>query len=173
MKKVILPILLMLIGIGGGVGAGLMLMGDPEEELAMDMENPCGDVGHTMTEEMAHEPDPEPIPLEDREYARMNNQFVVPVVKDDRVNALMVMSLSIEVAAGGQEAVFSHEPRLRDAFLQVMFDHANIGGFNGAFTSSANMRILREGLKAAADEVMMGHISDVLIVEIVRQDVTN
>lgn len=35
------------------------------------------------------------------------------------------------------------------------------------------MRILREGLKAAADEVMMGHISDVLIVEIVRQDVTN
>lgn len=112
MKKVILPILLMLIGIGGGVGAGLMLMGDPEEELAMDMENPCGDVGHTMTEEMAHEPDPEPIPLEDREYARMNNQFVVPVVKDDRVNALMVMSLSIEVAAGGQEAVFSHEPRL-------------------------------------------------------------
>ncbi|MEN8917572.1 MAG: flagellar basal body-associated protein FliL, partial [Octadecabacter sp.] len=78
-----------------------------------------------------------------------------------------------EVEAGGQEAVFSHEPRLRDAFLQVMFDHANIGGFNGVFTASSNMRILREALQDAADQVMRGHITDVLIVDIVRQDVTN
>ncbi|AKS47799.1 hypothetical protein SAMN05444287_2544 [Octadecabacter temperatus] len=170
MKKLILPIILMLVGVGGGVGAGLALMPEPEEELAA---NACvdGDDSEIMLEHS--EPDPEPVSLETREYARMNNQFVVPVVVNDRVTALMVMSLSIEVEAGGQEAVFSHEPRLRDAFLQVMFDHANIGGFNGAFTASSNMRILREALQASADEVMRGHITDVLIVDIVRQDVTN
>jgi len=118
MKKLILPLVLLILGVGGGVGAGLALKSPPEE---MDMltENPCGD------------------------------------------------------ATGGREAVFSHEPRLRDAFLQVMFDHANIGGFNGAFTSTANMRLLREALQEAADRIMNGHISDVLIVDIVRQDVTN
>ncbi len=170
MKKLILPIILMLVGVGGGVGAGLALMPAPEEEIIADT---CldDDQGDVLPEHS--EPIPEPVSLETREYARMNNQFVVPVVANDRVAALMVMSLSIEVEAGGQEAVFSHEPRLRDAFLQVMFDHANIGGFNGVFTASSNMRILREALQDAADQVMRGHITDVLIVDIVRQDVTN
>lgn len=170
MKKLILPIILMLVGIGGGVGAGLTLMPEPEEEIVADM---CVDSEGVDAEPMQSESESEPVSLDSREYARMNNQFVVPVVLNDRVSALMVMSLSIEVEAGGQEAVFSHEPRLRDAFLQVMFDHANIGGFNGAFTASSNMRILREALQDAADQVMRGHITDVLIVDIVRQDVTN
>lgn len=172
MKKIILPLILMLVGIGGGVGAGLFLM--PEPELAEDMAaNPCGDVGHSAEAEMPKPAADEPVALDSREYARMNNQFVVPVVVNERVSSLIVMSLSVEVEVGGQEAVFSHEPRLRDAFLQVMFDHANMGGFNGAFTASSNMRLLREALKDAADNVMLGHISDVLIVDIVRQDVTN
>lgn len=169
MMKLIVPLILMLLGIGGGVGAGLALMPDLEEEMAA---NPCGD-GNAVEMAVEEEPSLEPVPLDSREYARMNNQFVVPVVTNDRVTALMVMSLSIEVETGGQEAVFSHEPRLRDAFLQVMFDHANIGGFSGAFTSTSNMRLLRDGLQEAADKVMRGHITDVLIVDIVRQDVTN
>jgi hypothetical protein len=171
MKKLILPLILMLVGIGGGVGAGLFLTAPAEETLIA--ENPCGDM-YADTEMMADvEPTAQPVTLESREYARMNNQFVVPVVMNERVSSLVVMSLSIEVDVGGQEAVFSHEPRLRDAFLQVMFDHANMGGFNGAFTASSNMRLLREALQTAADRVMLGHISDVLIVDIVRQDVTN
>lgn len=169
--KLIVPLILLLIGIGGGVGAGLFLTAPPEEE--MIAENPCGD-GHAVSETMAEaEPSADPVPLEDREYARMNNQFVVPVVINERIASLIVMSLSIEVETGGQEAVFAQEPKLRDTFLQAMFDHANMGGFNGAFTASSNMRILREALKDAADDVMLGHITDVLITDIVRQDVTN
>ncbi|MCF2871604.1 flagellar basal body-associated FliL family protein [Octadecabacter sp. G9-8] len=171
MKKIVLPLILLLIGVGGGVGAGLMLTAAPEEETMA--ENPCGD-GHAVADAMdKDDQNVQPVSLDEREYARMNNQFVVPVVMNERVAALIVMSLSIEVEVGGQEAVFTHEPRLRDAFLQVMFDHANMGGFNGAFTSSSNMRLLREALKDAANRTMRGHITDVLIIDIVRQDVTN
>jgi len=169
MKKLIVPLVLLILGLGGGVGAGLAFKPAPKED-DMVVENPCGDGEHAAEAAMVEN---DPVPLQQREYARMNNQFVVPVVNNNRVTALMVMSLSIEVETGGLEAVFSHEPRLRDAFLQVMFDHANMGGFDGAFTSSPNMRLLREALQDAADRVMNGHISDVLIVEIVRQDVTN
>lgn len=169
MKKLILPIILMLVGIGGGVGAGLVLTPAPEDEMAA---NPCGDVEGVHLASAEDHSTPDPVPLDSREYARMNNQFVVPIVVNDRVTALMVMSLSIEVEAGGKEAVFAHEPRLRDAFLQVMFDHANMGGFDGAFTASSNMRLLREALQTAADRTMEGHITDVLIIEIVRQDVS-
>lgn len=170
MKKLILPLMLLIVGVGGGVGAGLALMPEPEPEMAA---NSCSDsnAAENMTE--IEDRSAEPVPLDSREYAKMNNQFVVPVVMNDRVTALIVMSLSIEVETGGQEAVFSLEPRLRDAFLQVMFDHANIGGFNGAFTATANMRLLREALQDAADQVMRGHITDVLITDIVRQDITN
>ena len=171
MKKLILPLILLLLGVGGGVGAGLMLTTPPEED--MIAENPCGDMTGSSEVMAATQPALAPVSLDTREYARMNNQFVVPVVINERVASLIVMSLSIEVETGGQEAVFSHEPKLRDAFLQVMFNHANMGGFNGAFTASSNMRLLREALKDAAEEVMRGHITDVLIVDIVRQDITN
>ena len=170
MKKLLLPLILLILGVGGGVGTRLFLT--PAEEQMV--ENPCGDIDHATGEMAARDEEVvKPVSLDSREYARMNNQFVVPVVVNEKVSSLIVISLSIEVDTGGKEAVFSHEPRLRDAFLQVMFDHANMGGFNGAFTATSNMRLLREALKQAADDVMLGHISDVLIVDIVRQDVTN
>ena len=173
MKKLILPLILLMVGVGGGVGAGLALMPEPEMEMHDTALGPCGDIPADSDIVDGHTPAVMPVPLDDREYARMNDQFVIPIVTNELVSGLMVMSLSIEVSAGGKDNVFAHEPRLRDAFLQVMFDHANMGGFNGAFTASSNMRLLRDGLKDAADRVMLGHITDVLIVDIVRQDITN
>lgn len=166
MKSFILPIILALLGTGGGVGVALFLKTGTQPTINADACAPTEQPAEIEQVQI-------PIPLEEREYARMNNQFVVPVVSDDRMQSLMVLSLSIEVQTGGQDAVFAHEPRLRDAFLQVMFDHANRGGFNGAFTASSNMRVLRNALQSAADDIMPGHISDVLVIEMVRQDVGN
>ena len=92
------------------------------------------------------------------------------VVSDGRVEALVVMSLNIEVVVGGQSAIFSAEPKLRDGFLQVMFDHANIGGFSGNFTAGTNMRALRNELLRVAKEISGDIVTDVLIIDIVRQD---
>ena len=64
------------------------------------------------------------------EYVKLSNQFVVPVVKGKTVVSLVVLSLSLEVPEGQKDAVFRREPKLRDSFLQVLFDHANIGGFD-------------------------------------------
>ncbi len=100
----------------------------------------------------------------------MNNQFVVPVVKDGRVASMIVLSLSLEVAAGNTEAVYQREPKLRDAFLRVLFDHANVGGFSGSFTDGANLLVLRTNLKEAAALVLGPVVSDVLITDIARQD---
>lgn len=173
MKKILLPLILLLVGIGGGVGAGLFLVQPAEDEHLV--ENPCGDLHEaddTHAEETTdHAEAAEPGSVEGREYARLNNQFVVPVVHDGKVSSLVVLSLSLEVETGTKENVFTHEPRLRDLFLQVLFDHANMGGFDGAFTASSNMRILRDALRHTAITNVGGGISDVLIIDIVRQDV--
>lgn len=159
----LLPLLLVLIGIGGGAGAGLMLRPAPE---SMAMDNPCGEVPHAEAKpkEMA-----EVLP-EDREYVKLNNQFVVPVVGAGRVEALVVMSLSVEVTLGTREAVFSREPKLRDVFLQQLFDYANQGGFTGVFTQSNTLDVLRNMLTEAGQDVLGAQLLDVLITDIARQD---
>ncbi len=186
MKRFLLPLVLLLVGIGGGVAAGFMVTPskDGQEDMATGCE-PTGESGDPASL-AEHEEDLLPasagdhhvaIDAEDHglgsgfEYVRLNNQFVVPIVESSSVTALVLLSISVEVPAGEQEAVLVVEPKLRDVFLQVLFDHANIGGFEGVFTASTNMRTLRNALLRAAQDALGPKISDVLIVDIVRQDV--
>jgi hypothetical protein len=100
----------------------------------------------------------------------MTNQFVVPLINGGKVTSMIILSLSIEVKAGETADAYTKEPKLRDAFLQVMFDHANAGGFDGPFTDSANMIALRKALLEAAQQILGEKALDVLITDIVRQD---
>lgn len=175
----ILPILLAVIGLGAGVGAGIALRPDPAE-VAM-LENPCGDIAHADAhgegedhgdKEMAkEEPDEKEEDPSAYDYVKLNNQFVVPIVDDSRVGSLVVLSLSLEITLGQSEAVYRVEPKIRDVFLQVLFDHANAGGFSGSFTKTTRMEDLRTALREAAIGTLGDIVSDVLIVDVVRQDV--
>jgi flagellar FliL protein len=157
----LLPILLALLGTGAGIGAGLLLKPEPAAQ-----EDPEKEAETVKTEEKVEEEEASGT----REYVKLNNQFVVPVVGPERVNALVVLSLSIEVDSGQSQIVYSQEPKLRDVFLQVLFDHANIGGFDGSFTKASRMDILRNALREAAKSVLGQEVKDVLITEIARQD---
>jgi flagellar protein FliL len=184
MKKLLLPLILMIVGTGSGVGAALFLF-PPVSEAEVAAIGPCGEVpvdDHAVTEpgnETVAEMVAMSEPVEEGhegeapvyEYAKLNNQFVVPVVVADEVAAMVILSLSIEVMAGQKDQVFEVEPKLRDVFLQVLFDHANTGGFDGNFTETTTMRSLRGALQRAAEEAVPGLSQDVLIIEIVRQDI--
>jgi Flagellar basal body-associated protein FliL. len=164
MLKKILPVVLLLIGSGAGVGAGIFLRPAPEQSVVTEQEGPEA----KAAEDEAHDPDTPPAEME---YVKLNNQFIVPVVENKQVVALVVMSLSVEVPEGKKDAVFRREPKLRDSFLQVLFDHANIGGFNGAFTDGNNLAVLRSALREVAQKAVGKEIAkDVLILEIARQD---
>lgn len=167
----ILPLLLLLIGTGAGVGAGMFLRPAPEIEEMAETEitdASAEETAETKNKSEGHEQDDEELEFE---YVKMNNQFVIPVVKEQVIIALVVLALSIEVPPGNKEAVFRMEPKLRDSFLQVLFDHANIGGFDGAFTSASNMSALRNALREAGQrDIGADIVRDVLILEIARQD---
>ncbi|MDP2085034.1 MAG: flagellar basal body-associated FliL family protein [Gemmobacter sp.] len=150
MRK-LLPLLLLLIGSGAGLGAGVFLRPPPE-------------------------PGPKDAPIaapakpENLEYVKLPSQFVIPLMDGGRVGALVVLSLSLEVPEGQSDGVHAREPKLRDEFLRVLFEHANTGGFRGTFTDSANLVVLRRALKEGAAKVMRDQVTDVLITDIVRQD---
>lgn len=173
MLRKLLPVMLALVGLGGGAGAGFYLRPVPTagEQAAEGADtaraDEHGEVAEPEGETGDHAATPE---VGAPEYVKMNNQFVVPVVESSRVAALVVLSLSLEVETGNSEAVYQREPKLRDAFLQVLFDHANTGGFSGSFTDGSNLLILRTSLKEAAALVLGTMVRDVLITDIARQD---
>lgn len=103
-------------------------------------------------------------------YIDIHNQFVVPVVEQGNVAAMVVITLSLEVDATEEAVVRAAEPRLRDQFLQVFFNHANAGKFGGIFTAPAVMGELRHSLLTAAQDRLGPAVRDVLIVDMVRQD---
>lgn len=164
----ILPLVLMMVGTGAGLGAGIYLRPAPDSLPAAATD---AHADATETKDMhAKEEDADPHDA-NVQYIKMNNQFVVPVVKDKEVAALVVLALSLEVPENQQDSVYRHEPKLRDSFLQVLFDHANVGGFDGAFTSARNLGALRKALTEMAQKDMgKDTIQNVLITEIARQD---
>lgn len=176
--RIIIPVIFLLFGVGGGVGAGIFLSSgaDPEPMASSEHDEAHGSEYESESENThedtnyAEDSPVAPGSGENLEYVRLNNQFVVPVVQDAAVRSLVVMSLTVEVDSGQAELVFNREPRLRDAFLRVMFSHANAGGFDGSFTSPTALNPLRSGLRDAAYDVLGEIAHDVLIVDIVRQD---
>lgn len=152
MIRKLLPLVLCLIGAGAGAGAGLFL-------------RPAAEID-PMAEEVPAPVDPALIP----DYVKLSNQFIVPLVEKERIASMVILSLSLEVTQGSMEQVYGREPKLRDAFLQLLFDHANTGGFRGSFTDAANLVILRNGLLDIAQKTLGDIVTDVLITDIVRQD---
>ena len=153
MIRKIISLLLGLAGLLLGASVGYFLRPVPDPAAQTEPAKPA-------------EPDPALIP----EYAKMSNQFIVPVIQKGKVAAMVILSLSLQVTTGSTTNVYNAEPRLRDSFLQVMFDHANSGGFSGSFTDGSNLVLLRAALLEAAKAVLGDKVSDVLITDIVRQD---
>jgi hypothetical protein len=157
MLRKLFPLILGLAGLGGGIGIGLVLRPVSEQDTATEEAGAPAEEAEAESEDAA-------------EFVKLNNQFVVPVVDQGRVSAMVVLSLSLEVEIGNTESVYQREPKLRDAFLQVLFDHANTGGFGGSFTDGSNLIVLRTNLKEAAGLVLGPVVRDVLITDIARQD---
>ena len=160
--KLILPLLGLLLGTGAGVGAGMFLALPPED--VTDATDPVTDEGSETSTAAADADQPSAI-------VSLNNQFVVPLVEQDRVAAMVVLSTGLEVVEGTTEAAYAQEPRLRDRFLAVLFEHAHMGGFSGAFASPRQLDLLRRSLFDAARLELGETVTGILITDLARQDV--
>jgi len=163
------PLLLIVLCVAGGAGAGLFLRPEQPAKVQTSTEQaetclPTGEppVVPAMAPAAASGPS---------EFVKFSNQFVIPLLGDQTVEAMVILSLSLEVSQGEKESVYAQEPRLRDAFLRVLFDHANTGGFDTGVMTSAGL----DDLRAALREVALKHdpdaIRDVLIADLVRQEI--
>lgn len=155
----LLPIILPVLGLGVGVGAGIFM--PPAPKPALDCPAPT---------DAAVEAAPV-LPNEPVEYMKLNNQFIVPLISGEDVTSMVIVSLSLEISVGRQETIYAIEPKLRDAFLRVLFDHASLGGFDGNFLSHLGLDTLRLALREIGQRTAGPVLHDVLIVDLVKQSI--
>lgn len=158
MLRFLIPLAMMVAGAIGGLFAGAGKAPAPEAEAAEEQ----------STE--AEEPRAE-VPPEGLSYVDVGGQFVIPVIGDAGVRALVAIKLKIAVETAGSERAAAMVPKLRDAFLQVLLDHAATGGFGNAFLADDSLERLRYALDGAGLKLVGDDYARVLIVDVVRQDV--
>ncbi|SFG95604.1 Flagellar basal body-associated protein FliL [Palleronia marisminoris] len=169
-----LPLLLALLGLGGGAGAGYVLRPSPEVAQAS---MPCGDPGAEAEgadadkEGCVASSGPAEEPVGEGVFVRFDQNFVIPLIANGEVAAMVVMNLTLEVDPGIDARVLEREPRIRDRFLRVMLDHAGAGGFDGVFTSNGRMDRLKTALIETANREIGPGLRDVLILDLNKQAV--
>ncbi|HKK36633.1 MAG TPA: flagellar basal body-associated FliL family protein [Paracoccaceae bacterium] len=174
--KLVLPLLIALLGLAGGLSAGHYLRPDAApagggaEAAASEASAPAEATPTPRPETLPGAAPPRYDPDEKRDYVAIDRQFLVPLVEDGEVAAMMILSLTLEMEIGARDAVFEREPKLRDRFLHVMFRHAQSGAFAGVFTAGPAMRDLRGALLEAARGVLGPAVHDVLVTDLLRQD---
>lgn len=104
------------------------------------------------------------------EIVKLPSQFVVPVITENRVKAMVILTVALEVEAGQGDRVRTLEPKLRDEFLAELFSLASIGGFEDELISRQSLELVKRALSARSNEVLGTKGVTVLIIDMARQD---
>lgn len=167
MKALILPVL-MSISAAGGVFTANLLKGDAPSAAPASH----GDEGHgaeKAAKSKGHGGESS-AKSDSSDFMKFKRQFVVPVMKDQSVEALVLLNLGLDIDESKRDEVFRKEPRFRDIFIRELLQLSNDGYFNEEMTSPNTYEVVRETLLRAAKSVDETSVNDVLILDFSRQD---
>ncbi|MEM9705447.1 MAG: flagellar basal body-associated FliL family protein [Pseudomonadota bacterium] len=102
-------------------------------------------------------------------YVKFGRQFVVPILAENTPSHVVVLDINIEMPSGASESVYPLEPKLRDALLTVLFRLSNEGKLGPDMLVSSNMEALRAELLYAAQSIIGDKAKRILILNIARQ----
>lgn len=178
MKKILVLLLPVVAFLGGAVGGDMLQAGrapaqDDAAHAPAKAAEAAPDAAHAMSApaEAGHgSAESAAAGADQTAWFRFPNQFFVPLLRNGQTNAIMVMTLTLEMPESIRPAIEAQEHRLRDALLNALMIEANTGGFDGNFTSEPSLERLRDALLAAAQKAAGPQIAHVLIEDIARQD---
>ncbi len=154
----ILPLLIVLIAVGGsGFLAMTLRTGGGAADQGSD-----GATGEIYAVE-------EDEKVKDTDFFKFQRDFVVPVMQGPHVDALILLSLNIEMTPEGIEEIRPKEPKLRDAFMRTLLSMSHEGIFDRDITDPVVYDAIQKRLLETAKN-MTGEASySVLIVDFARQ----
>jgi hypothetical protein len=166
--KKLLPLIGLIIGFAGGAVAAIFLAPPAEPTEMTEDGHTTSDGSNTSSDDHANEDGTSE--ASDSELVKLANQFVVPVILGERVQAMVILTVALEVEQGTSDQVHLLEPKLRDQFLAELFGLAAIGGFEDNIISRKTLDLVRKVLSEKAKSVLAQKSAQVLITDMVRQD---
>lgn len=178
MIRKILPILLPVVALIGGIAAGTVLQPGGSDSggahaAAADAHGDAhgDDHGGGHDDAAAHASDGHGGAEGDGPgFFTFPSQFFVPLARNGDMGAMIILTLVLETKASKVESLEKQEHRLRDALLRQLLIHANTSGFDGNYTVDRNLERLRTDLLRVARGATDIPIDAVLIQDIVRQN---
>lgn len=189
MIKKILPVLLQTVFVFAGVAGGIYakssgILGGPkpaQEHAAAEhgVEGEAGDDGekHEKKEKKKEKAsghggeEGETASAGDTGVLKFDRQFVVPVIRTEGANSLVVLDIGIQVPPERAQALYQFEPKLRDAVLGALLQLSNEGYFDGDFLAEDRVDRLRSVLLIAAKKVIGPDAQQIYVLNLARQDV--
>ena len=106
------------------------------------------------------------------EVVEFKKPFIVPVIVNGQLQSLISLSLGVEVEPEYSLVLEHMKPKMRDLFLQIMFQHANAGAFSGVYTETERLAALRKNLLQIIEANIEFGVRDLFITDVARQEVS-
>jgi flagellar basal body-associated protein FliL len=104
-------------------------------------------------------------------YYKFSREFVVPVIRNNHVNSLVILHLSLEADSSISQKLFEMEPKLRDNIMTTLITISNDGRTFENLTDVESYESMRSLILMNLKTVVPSGISNVLIMDMARQDV--
>lgn len=102
-------------------------------------------------------------------WFKFSRQFFVPLLRHGEGGDIVILTLALQTTIGELSSLEARESLLRDAVNRRLFMIANMGGFDGNFTTEARYAKLKAELLDALQKSVGKSVSAVLIEDIARQ----
>lgn len=103
-------------------------------------------------------------------YYKFSREFVVPIIRNSRVDSLVILNLNLEADSSISQRLFEMEPKLRDNIMTTLITISNDGTTFESMTSVENYETIRSQVLKNLQSVVSSGIHNVLIVDFAKQD---
>lgn len=102
-------------------------------------------------------------------YFKFSRQFVAPIVRDGRPEAMMVLDVVLELSPTAGEELFSNEPLLRDAVLRALLAQSGRGDLRRMLEDQSLLEATRAAILQSVKEVAGEEVRAVLLMDLAYQ----
>ncbi|WOR14495.1 hypothetical protein RYZ27_12005 [Hyphomonas sp. FCG-A18] len=103
-------------------------------------------------------------------YHRFSREFVVPIMRENRVRSMVILNLSIEADSSLSARLFAEEPKVRDNIMTTLIMLSNEGDTLENFTDIESYETIRSMVLKNLDSIFATGIHNILIMDIAKQD---
>ena len=178
MKKILTPILL-IVGIFAG-SAGANFLKAPAAEKASeekhdgDSEKAGKDGSKEKSDKKSSKKDSSKgggYGESETSYFKFSREFVIPLMRDNQVESLVILNLNLEIDSSESGSLFSKEPKLRDNIMSSLIELSNDGSTLDNFSQVESYETIRSVVLENLKRDLGAGILNVLILDMAKQQV--